>query len=344
MSQQRTGPEFERSSIAATLGSDGDELVELYRSMVRLRVYDERAVLSHRQGRIGTYAIQWGHEAIQAGAVHALGPDDWIFPSYRESAVGLLRGMPPATVFAWWRGHPDGWWDPYEYRIAPLCVPVATQIPHAVGMAWGMKLKGEEACALVLFGDGATSKGDFHEGLSFASALQVPVVFLCNNNSWAISTPVEAQSAAKRLSDKGVGYGIPSVQVDGTDVVAVRDAVRTAARRARAGGGPTLVEAVTERAAPHATADDPSLYADPQRLEAAREAECVKRLDGRLKEEAVLDQAAREEIWKEADAEMRTGIELAERLPKPDPALVFDVTYAEPIPSVLEARADHLGT
>src|SRR6266496_966344 len=201
-------------------GLGEQELLELYRSMVRLRTYDERSVVYHSQGRIGTYAIFWNHEAMQAGAFHALADDDWIFPSYRESAIGLLRGMPPATVLSWWRGHPAGWWNPDDYRVASICVPIGTHIPHAAGLAWGKKLKGERAAAIVFFGDGATSEGAFHEGANFAAVTGAPLILFCNNNGWAISTPVEAQTRAQTLADKAVGYGMPGVRVDGTDVLA----------------------------------------------------------------------------------------------------------------------------
>jgi pyruvate dehydrogenase E1 component alpha subunit len=186
-------------------GLGDQELLELYRSMVLLRTYDERSVVYHRQGRIGTYAIFWNHEAMQAGAVHALEDDDWIFPSYRESAIGLLRGMPASTVLHWWRGHPAGWWNPADYNVASICVPIATQVPHAAGLAWGKKLKGERACALAFFGDGATSEGAFHEGANFAGVFQAPLVLFCNNNGWAISTPVGAQTHAEALVDKAAG-------------------------------------------------------------------------------------------------------------------------------------------
>ena len=165
--------------------------MDLYRAMVLLRTSDERSVVYLRQGRIGTYAIFWGHEAIQAGSALALADEDWIFPSYRESAIGLLRGMPPETVLAWWRGHPAGWWDPREFRLASITVPIATHVPHAAGYAWGAKLKGESACAIAYFGDGATSEGAFHERANFAAVMRAPVVLLCNNNQWAISTPLE---------------------------------------------------------------------------------------------------------------------------------------------------------
>src|SRR5213080_2126930 len=173
-------------------GLGEQELLEIYRSMVQLRTYDERSVVFHSQGRIGTYAIFWNHEAMQAGSVYALERGDWIFPSYRESAIGLLRGMPASTVLSWWRGHPSGWWNPLDYNVASICVPIGTHVPHAAGLAWGKKLRGESACAIVYFGDGATSEGAFHEGANLAAVMQAPLVLFCNNNQWAISTPLSA--------------------------------------------------------------------------------------------------------------------------------------------------------
>src|ERR687895_1089970 len=205
-------------------GLGPDELLALYRDLVLLRTYDERSVVYHRQGRIGTYAIFWNHEAMQAGSVFALEGRDWIFPSYRESAIALLRGMPASTVLSWWRGHPAGWWNPLDYNVASICVPIATHVPHAAGLAWGKKLRGEDACALVYFGDGATSEGSFHEGANFAAVMDAPLVLLCNNNYWAISTPLEAQTRAETLADKAVGYGMPGLRVDGTDILAVFEA------------------------------------------------------------------------------------------------------------------------
>src|ERR687893_2574964 len=260
-------------------GLTDHDLVELYRSVILLRTYDERSVVFHRQGRIGTYAIFWNHEAMQAGAAYALEDDDWIFPSYRESAIGLLRGMPAATILQWWRGHPSGWWNPADYNVASICVPIGTHVPHAVGLAGGKRLRGESACALVFFGDGATSEGSFHEGANFAGVMRAPAILLCNNNGWAISTPVEEQTRAETLAAKAAGYGMPGVRVDGYDVLAVYDATREAVERARSGHGPTFIEAVTYRAAPHATADDPRLYIDPERVEQARAAEPVGRYE-----------------------------------------------------------------
>jgi len=310
-------------------GLTEQDLLELYRAMVLLRTYDERSVVFHRQGRIGTYAIFWGHEAMQAGSFHALERDDWIFPSYRESAIGLLRGMPAETVLAWWRGHPAGWWDPREYGVASIAVPIATHVPHAVGYGWGMKLRGERACAIAYFGDGATSEGAFHEGANFAAVMGAPVILFCNNNGWAISTPVEAQTRAATLADKAAGYGMPGVRVDGGDVLAVYDATREAVARARAGDGPTLVEAVTYRCAPHATADDPSAYIDQERVEAERANECLGRYERYLRRLGLLEDDLVESVAAEAKEALRTGIAAVEALPDPDPDLVARNAYAE---------------
>jgi pyruvate dehydrogenase E1 component subunit alpha len=303
------------------------DLLSLYRDMVLLRTYDERSLVYHRQGRIGTYAIFWGHEAMQVGAVRALAEQDWIFPSYRESAVGLLRGMPVETVLSWWRGHPAGWWDPREYRLASIAVPIATHVPHAVGFAWGKRLRGEDTCALAFFGDGATSEGAFHEGVNFAAVMRAPVVLLCNNNYWAISTPLPAQTRAETLAAKAVGYGMPGVRVDGGDVLAVYEATREALARARAREGPTFVEAVTYRCAPHATADDPSAYVDADRVERERENECVGRYERYLRRLGVLNDELAEAARAEALEAMRAGIAAAEALPDPDPELVTRHAY-----------------
>jgi pyruvate dehydrogenase E1 component alpha subunit len=313
---------------------DDAGLISLYRSLVLLRTYDERSTVYHSQGRIGTYAIFWGHEAIQAGAVHALGDDDWIFPSYRESAIGLLRGMPPATILQWWRGHPSGWWNPADWNVASIAVPIATQVPHAAGLAWGKKLRGEQACALVFFGDGATSEGAFHEGINFAAVMNAPLVLLCNNNQWAISTPVERQTRARALADKAVGYGIPGVRVDGADVLAVHQAAHEAVERAYAGGGPTLIEAVHYRAAPHGTADDPRAYIDPERVEEARRRECVGRYEGYLRRAGLLDDDLVAAIKQDALTAMRAGIAAAEAEPPADPELLFAHAYVEPPPNL----------
>jgi len=306
------------------------DLLELYRRMVLLRTYDERSVVYHRQGRIGTYAIFWNHEAIQAGATYALRPEDWIFPSYRESAIGLVRGMPVETILNWWRGHPDGWWSPADWNVASIAVPIASQIPHAAGLAWGKKLRGLPEVAMCFFGDGATSEGEFHEGVNLAAVMNAPAVFVCNNNQWAISTPLEAQTRAETIADKAVGYGIPGVRVDGLDVLAVYTAAREAVERARSGGGPTLIECVHYRAAPHATADDPRAYIDAARVEEERANECVGRFERVLEEAGILTPEHAASVKTECEELMRAGIAAAEATPPADPELLFRNAYVDP--------------
>ena len=311
-------------------GLDEQGLLALHRAMVLLRTYDERSVVYHRQGRIGTYAIFWNHEAMQAGSAHALAEGDWIFPSYRESAIGLLRGIPASTILSWWRGHPAGWWNPAEFQVASICVPIATHVPHAVGLAWGKRLRGESTVAIAYFGDGATSEGAFHEGANFAAVMRAPVVLFCNNNGWAISTPLTDQTRAENLAAKAVGYGIPAIRVDGGDVLAVYAATREAVERARSGGGPTFIEAVSYRAAPHATADDPTVYIDLERVEAEKKNECLGRYERYLSRLGVLTDEAAEVVRAEAADLMRAGIAAAEAEPAPDIGLVFEHALADP--------------
>jgi pyruvate dehydrogenase E1 component subunit alpha len=312
------------------------DFLDLHRQLVLMRTYDERSVVYHRQGRIGTYAIFWNHEAMQVGSAYALEREDWIFPSYRESAMGLLRGMPASTILSWWRGHPSGWWNPLDYNLASICVPIATHVPHAVGLAWGKKLHGEHTVAIAYFGDGATSEGAFHEGANFAGVFKAPAILFCNNNQWAISTPLSAQTAAPTLADKAIGYGMPGVRVDGGDVLAVYEATREAVARARAGDGPTFIEAVTYRAAPHATADDPSVYIDPERVEEEKQNECLGRYERYLQRAGLLDEAAIEAVRAEAADVMREGIAAAEAESPADPELIFEYAYVDPPPTLRE--------
>jgi pyruvate dehydrogenase E1 component subunit alpha len=209
-------------------------------------------------------------------------------------------------------------------------VPIGTHVPHAAGLAWGKKLRGERASALVFFGDGATSEGSFHEGANFAGVMRAPLVLFCNNNGWAISTPLSAQTAAETLADKAVGYGMPGVRVDGLDVLAVFEATREAVERARAGEGPTFIEAVSYRAAPHATADDPTAYIDLERVEEEKRNECVGRYGRYLRRLGVLTDALAEEIRVEAQELMRQGIAEAEAEPPADTGLVFEHAFANP--------------
>ena len=314
------------------------ELLALHSDMALLRAFDEQAVSYQRQGRLSTYAIFWGHEAMQVGAVRALAATDWVFPSYRELAVGLLRGISIEAVLSWLRGEPGGSWNPYDSCVANVCVPVGTHVPHAVGFAWGSQMKGSDSCALVFFGDGATSEGAFHEGLTFAGVVKAPVVLFCNNNGWAMSTPVSAQTGAEHLADKAVGYGIEAVQVDGGDVLAVYNATTEAIERARAGEGATLIEAITYRMAPHSTADDSS-YLDGDRVQQERQRECLTRYEKQLTSLGVLTEDEAAKGREAARARIRTAMAAVEQAAPASPAVMFDHVYAEPPLKLLRDKA-----
>ena len=233
-----------------------EDINKLYEWMVLARVFDEKAFKLQREGRLGTYASILGQEAAQVGSAFALRPNDWMFPSFREPGASFVRGLPMRMILQYWAGDERGSLIPEELNDFPITIPVGTQIPIAVGAAWAAKLKADQIVVLCYMGDGATSKGDFHEGLNFAGVFTVPVVFVCQNNQWAISVPLKRQTAAKTLAQKAIAYGLPGVQVDGNDIFAVYRATHEAVNRARDGRGPTLVECVTYRLGDHTTADD----------------------------------------------------------------------------------------
>ncbi|KFE58862.1 thiamine pyrophosphate-dependent enzyme [Hyalangium minutum] len=315
-------------------GVDEALALELYRQMVFLRIFDERALVYHRHGRIGTWAISWGHEAIQVGAMLALKASDWAFPSYRENKLGLVRGMSPAHVLAGCRGHPQGWWDPHQWRLGAISIPVASHVPHAAGFAWGERLQGRDTVALSFFGDGATSQGEFHEGANMAGVMNAPLILLCTNNQWAISTPVHRQTRARTLADKAAGYGMLGVRVDGNDVLAVYQAVSQAAARARAGEGPTFIECLIYRAQAHAFPDDPSAYRDDTEAEQARREECVGRYANLLMRRGLLTEELAARYREEFLAKMADAIAEAEALPIPGPELAFAHAYERKTPAL----------
>ena len=312
-------------------GLSHDDLLALYRNLVLLRTYDERSVIYHRQGRIGTYAIFWNHEAMQAGSVFALEDRDWIFPSYRESAIGLLRGIPASTILSWWRGHPTGWWNPEEHNVASICVPIGTHVPHAVGYAWGARLKGEDRVAIAYFGDGATSEGAVPRRRDVRGSHA-----RSGRSSSATTTSGRSRRRSpsrrrrRRSRTRRSATGCPAC--GSTEAMCSPCTRRRAMQstRARAGDGPTFIEAVSYRAAPHATADDPSIYIDPERVEEERQNECVGRFERYLRRVGVLSDEDADAVKAEALELMRAGIATAEAEPAADPALVFEHAYADP--------------
>lgn len=310
-------------------GLGDKDLLELWRWLVLLRTFDERAVALQRQGRIGTYALYWGEEATQAGALYALRETDWVFPSYRQNAIGLLRGVAPATVLAGWRGYggKHGFWNPREHRVAPICVPIGTHLPHATGLAWAAKIRKEDVASLAWFGDGATSEGDFHEGMNFAAVLKTATVFFCVNNQWAISTPISKQMATPTIAEKAAAYGMPGVRVDGFDPLACWKATKDALDRARAGEGPTLIEAYCYRIQPHGTADDPRLYRDEAEAERWKPLEPVGRMAGFLRRLGVLDDSKEEAIRAEAKEAIAAAVKEMEAIEQPSEEILFEGVY-----------------
>ncbi|MGH2757366.1 MAG: thiamine pyrophosphate-dependent dehydrogenase E1 component subunit alpha [Actinomycetota bacterium] len=319
-------------------GLSDKDLVELYRWLVLLRAFDERAVTLQRQGRIGTYALYWGEEGTQAGALYACDDADWVFPSYRQNAIGLLRGVPAATVLSWWRGYGGvhGFWNPREHRVGPICVPIATHLPHAVGLAWAAKIRNDPIASLSWFGDGATSEGDFHEAMNFASVLKIPTVFFCVNNQWAISTPISKQMATDNIAVKATAYGMPGVRVDGFDPVACWKVTKDALDRARAGDGPTLIEAYCYRLRAHGTADDPRLYRDESETEKWAHLEPVGRMAGFLGRVGLMDDTQDEAIKQEAKAAIAASVKEMEAIEQPDQDILFQHVYAGDRPWTFE--------
>jgi pyruvate dehydrogenase E1 component alpha subunit/2-oxoisovalerate dehydrogenase E1 component alpha subunit len=327
-----------------------DELARIYRGMMLIRIMDERLLALQRQGRIGFYGEAKGQEAAIIGAAHALGPRDWLVPALREAGAGLYRGLPLREYVAQIFGNGD---DVSKGRQLP-CHPgtraahyvtmsscIASQLPHAMGMAWAARIQGDDAVVLGCLGDGATSEEDFHVAANFAGVYRAPVVFLCQNNQWAISTPVGLQTAAPTMAVKAVAYGFGGVRVDGNDVLAVYATVHEAVERARRGEGPTLIEALTYRVSAHSSSDDPTRYRDERITDDWRKKDPIVRFRTWLTAQGLLDAAADERIRAELEAEVRETIAAQERVaPPPLGSLVEDV-FAE-VPRHLREQLEEL--
>ena len=318
---------------------DDDSLVAMYREMRLARHFDARAVSLQRQGRMGTYPPLSGQEAAQVGSAMALSDGDWMFPSYREHAATHVRGVGLERTLRYWMGDERGnALD--DVNVFPVAVPIATQVVHATGAARAADLRGDDAAVLCYFGDGATSEGDFHEGLNFAGVFDVPAVFFCNNNQWAISVPRERQSASATLAQKAHAYGFEGVLVDGMDPLAVYRVTSEALAKAKdpspaaddAPGRatrPTLVEAIQYRFGAHTTADDPSVYRDDDEVERWKRKDPIPRLETYLRERGLLDDEAVDAIEADVETEVAAAIEAAERTERPAPTDMFDHAYAE---------------
>jgi pyruvate dehydrogenase E1 component alpha subunit len=325
------------------VGLADDDLRELLRLMIRCRRLDRECWALQRQGELTVYPPFEGQEAAQVGSAFALGREDFVFPSFRELAAAIVRGVDVVEYLQYHRGTWHGGpYDPIASRFAPICVPVATQIVHAVGWAMGAKLDGIAACSLAYFGDGSASEGDFHEASNMAAVFRAPVVLFCQNNGWAISVPSSEQYAAP-IAARAAGYGFPGVRVDGNDVLAVFAVTKQAVERARAGDGPTLIEAMTYRVGSHSTADDASRYRNDAEVEAWRERDPIDRYRTYLLGSGVIDHAFVRACDEEAAAwvaEIRAAVTA---LGEPPASEMFDHAYADPPATLRRQRREMLG-
>ncbi len=322
---------------------DPASLVALYRWMVLMRAYDAKAIALQRTGQLGTFASLLGKEAIEAGVGSAMAKDDVLLMTYRENGTQLMRGVTLKELFLYWGGDERGSDFSGPRRDFPICITIAAHATHAAGVAYAMKLRREPRVAVCALGDGATSKGDFYEALNAAGAWKLPLVFVVTDNQWAISVPRAKQSAAQTLAQKAIAAGITGVQVDGNDVVAVRHAMDEALARARSGGGPTLVEAITYRLCDHTTADDASRYRSPDELAEAWRREPVLRLRAYLTELKAWDKAKEDALLKECNDQVQSAAQAYLDTPPPTAEQMFDHLYAQLPVAMARQRAAALG-
>ncbi len=325
-------------------GFAGDRaaLLSLYRAMLRARVFDAKAVALQRTGRLGTFASALGQEAVAVGAASAMRAEDVLLPSFREHGAQLWRGVTPVELFLYWGGDERGSDFKGPREDFPVCVPVGSQAPHAVGVALAFKLRREPRAALCFFGDGATSKGDVAEALNIAGVWRLPVVFVVNNNRWAISVPVARQTASETLAQKGIAAGIACEQVDGNDVIAMRAAVEAALNRARGGGGASLIEALSYRLGDHTTADDASRYRDDAAVSPHWQEEPLLRLRHYLTGMGAWGRDEEERLQAETSAEIEAAAAAYLSVPPQEPASIFDFTFARLPPALAAQRAEAL--
>lgn len=325
------------AKLAAGLIPD-DDLLALYQHMSICRHLDEVAFKLQRSGRMGTFPQNMGQEATSLGAAYALEKTDWMVPCYRENAGLFWRGLPMEYVLLHWMGDERGNAIPREFFCMPLAIPIGTQMLHAAGLAWAAKYRGEKQIACTFFGDGATSEGDFHEAMNFAANLDLPVVFLCQNNFWAISVPGKIQCSAPTVAQRGLAYGMHSVQCDGNDLFAVVKVVKEAAKRAREEHRPTFIEAVTYRLGDHTTADDARRYRDQAEVDLWKTRDPLIRLRGLLKEKKLWNDSKEAELQERAERDVAAAVQRAEGIEAPATTEVFDHTFATLDPQLLKQR------
>ena len=309
--------------------SDIPKLLALYRGMVLTRAFDLKAVSLQRTGRLGTYAVSLGQEAVAVGIASAMRQEDVLLPSYRDNGTLLWRGTKMEEILLFWGGDERGNLSSGPAHDFPYCIPVGSQAPQAAGVAYAFKLRKEPRVAVCLFGDGATSKGDVWEAMNFAGVHKLPLLFVANNNQWAISVPLKLQTASQTLAQKAIAAGFTGEQVDGNDVIAVRAAAEEAIAQARAGGGPRLIEALTYRLSDHTTADDAARYRPPEEVQARWKEEPIARLRAYLVSQKAWGKAQEEELAAECQKEIEAAIERYLASSPRAPETMFDHLYAE---------------
>jgi pyruvate dehydrogenase E1 component alpha subunit len=312
------------------------ETFSLFQKMVFIRMADQRALMLQRQGRFGTYAPCWGQEACQVGSAFMLQKGDWIFPAFRELAATMTMGISLGSFFLYWMGNEMGSRAPEGINVMPVAIPVGTQPLHAVGVAWAAKLKGEKVVTMTYFGDGATSKGDFHEAMNLAGVFKTPTIFFCQNNQFAISVPRKMQTASATLAQKAIAYGFDGIQVDGNDLFAVMAATKEAVEKARSGGGPTLIEGVTFRFGPHTTADDPTKYRKEEEIEPWKPRDPFVRLRLYLKDKGLWSEEIEQQAGEEAQKQIDEAVKEAEAVPAPAAEEIFKYVFAAMTPQLKE--------
>lgn len=322
-----------------------EQLKHMYTYMLMARRADERFLNLQRQGRIGTFPQTTGHEAISMGASMALKKTDWHVPAYRELAGMLHRGWTLVDQLLLWAGYEQGQSPPNGVNDLPICVPIASQLLHAAGIGMAMNIKGDKHAVLTYLGDGATSEGDCHEAFNFASVFKAPVVFVCNNNQWAISVPLSRQMGCETVAQKAIAYGMPGIRVDGNDVLAIYAACNEALERARSGGGPTLIECLTFRIVAHTTADDPKKYQKEEIRKEWAAKEPLIRFAKYLRDKGILSDEVQKQIDEEIESTIREAIAKMDEKIKTDelanPLYTFDYLYAE-VPPFLQKQRNEL--
>ncbi|MGB3210452.1 MAG: pyruvate dehydrogenase (acetyl-transferring) E1 component subunit alpha [Desulforhopalus sp.] len=335
----------ENSQLDSELEPDisNETHLRMYRAVLLGRRFDERMLDLQRQGRIGTFPPIKGQEASQIGAVTLLGESDWLVPAFRETAAEIMRGRSMESVLLYYNGYNEGTLLPENQRDLPMAVPVASQILHAVGLGMAIQYRKTDEVVMTFFGDGATSEGDFHEGLNCAGVYQSPVIFVCQNNQWAISVPLSRQTHSETLAQKALAYGMPGIQVDGNDILSVYAATAEAVERARSGGGPTFIECVTYRIMMHTTADDPKKYRSEKEVELWKKKDPLPRYQQYLQKKNILSESDLTALEEETQKQIQTAIDRVELQMKElgAPLDMFNHLYAE-LPPHLQMQKEEL--